>query len=132
MMQTPGSVTASAGNDDVSGHPLISAAKVQGATVFDTEGERLGHVEDLMLHKVSGQVAYAILSFGGLLGVGERSTPLPWSVLTYDPGRRGYVVPLSKERLRDGPHLDRNELTGEDNGWSARVNDYYQVTPSWA
>jgi sporulation protein YlmC with PRC-barrel domain len=131
-MQTPGSITARAGEDDVSGHPLISAGKVQGATVFNTEGERLGHVEDLMLHKVSGQVAYAILSFGGVLGLGERSTPLPWSVLTYDPGRGGYVVPLSKDRLRDGPHLDRDELTGEDAGWGARVNDYYQVTPSWA
>lgn len=117
---------------ETSSNPLISAAKVQGTAVYDLEGGRLGHVEDLMLHKVSGQVAYAILSFGGVLGIGERFSPLPWSVLTYDTDRGGYVVPLAKDRLRDGPNFDRSELTNDDNGWGARVNDYYQVTPSWA
>lgn len=119
-------------SDVTSGNPLISASKVQGTAVFDTEGERLGHVEDVMLHKVSGQVAFAILSFGGFLGLGERFNPLPWSVLTYDPDRGGYVVPLAKERLQGAPHFNRDELGNEDNGWGARVNDYYQVTPSWA
>ncbi len=120
-------------NDNVtSGNPLISAAKVQGTAVYDTEGGRLGQVEDIMLHKVSGEVAYAVLSFGGVLGIGERFTPLPWSVLTYDPDRGGYVVPLAKERLQNAPHYDRAELTNDDNGWGARVNDFYQVTPSWA
>lgn len=120
-------------SDDVmSGNPLISATKVQGTAVYDTEGGRLGHVQDIMLHKVSGQVAFAILSFGGVLGVGERFTPLPWSVLTYDTDRGGYVVPLSKDRLRDSPNYNRDELGDDDNGWGARVNDFYQVTPSWA
>lgn len=119
-------------DDFASGHALISAAKVQGTAVFDVEGGRLGHVEDVMLHKVSGQVAYAVLSFGGVLGIGEQFTPLPWSVLTYDTGRGGYVVPLSKDRLRDAPHYNRAELGDGDHGWGARVNDFYQVTPSWA
>ena len=118
-------------NDQVSGAPLISATKVQGTAVYDTEGGRLGHVEDLMLHKVSGKVAYAVLSFGGFLGIGERFNPLPWSVLTYDTGKGGYVVPLGKEQLQGAPHYDRAELNNDDNGWGARVNDYYQVTPSW-
>lgn len=132
MMQTPGPATSGGGDSETTGRPLISAGKVQGTPVFNTEGERLGHVEDLMLHKVSGQVAYAILAFGGVLGIGERSTPLPWSVLTYDTGRNGYVVPLGKDRLQGGPNFDRDELTGDDDGWGARVDDYYQVTPSWA
>jgi hypothetical protein len=114
------------------GAALISASKVQGTAVYDTEGGRLGHVEDVMLHKVSGQVAFAVLSFGGVLGMGERFHPLPWSVLTYDTGRGGYLVPLSKQQLRDSPHYDRAELANDDNGWGARVNDFYQVTPSWA
>ena len=132
-MQTPGSMTTSASNDDeTSGRPLISASKVQGTPVFNTEGERLGHVEDLVLHKVSGEVAYAVLSFGGVLGLGEKFSPLPWSVLTYDTDKGGYLVPLGKEQLREAPHYNRDELTNDDNGWGARVNDYYQVTPSWA
>lgn len=115
-----------------SGNPLISADKVQGTAVYDSQGGRLGHVEDLMLHKVSGEVAFALLSFGGFLGLGERFHPLPWTVLTYDPDRGGYVVPLSKERLEAAPHYDRAELVDDDNGWGVKVNDYYQVTPSWA
>jgi sporulation protein YlmC with PRC-barrel domain len=119
-------------NAETSDNPLISASRVQGTAVYDTGGGRLGHVEDVMLHKVSGQVAYAVLSFGGVLGVGEKFTPLPWSVLTYDTGRGGYLVPMSKDRLEGAPHYDRAELSNDDNGWGARVNDYYQVTPSWA
>ena len=117
---------------EMTGHPLISASKVQGTAVFNLEGDRLGHVEDVMLHKLSGKVAYAIMSFGGFLGVGEKYNPLPWSVLTYDPGRGGYVVPLAKERLQAAPSYNKDELTNDDNGWGQRVNDYYQVTPSWA
>lgn len=120
------------GVEQMTGNPLISAAKVQGTAVYDTGGGRLGHVEDVILHKTSGHVAFAVLSFGGVLGIGERFTPLPWSVLTYDPDRGGYVVPLAKERLRESPSYNRDELTNEDNGWGARVNDFYQVTPSWA
>jgi sporulation protein YlmC with PRC-barrel domain len=115
---------------EMTGHPLISSSKVQGTAVYNLEGDRLGHVEDLMLHKLSGKVAYAILSFGGFLGVGEKYHPLPWSVLTYDPGRG--VVPLVKEQLQNGPSYNKDELTNDDNGWGQRVNDYYQVTPSWA
>jgi hypothetical protein len=118
-------------NDAVSGSSLISATKVQGTAVYDTEGARLGHVEDLMLHKVSGKVAYAVLSFGGFLGIGERFNPLPWSVLTYDTVKGGYVIPLGRAQLEGAPHYDRAELGDGDNGWGARVNDYYQVTPSW-
>ena len=117
---------------EMTGNPLISASKVQGTAVYDMEGDRLGHVEELMLHKLSGKVAFAILSFGGFLGVGEKHHPLPWSVLTYDTDRNGYVVPLSKERLQNAPSYNKDELTNDDNGWGQRVNDYYQVTPSWA
>jgi len=131
-MQTPGSANTTGSSDEMTGRPLISASKVQGTPVFDTEGERLGHVEDIMLHKVSGQVAYAVLSFGGVLGIGDKHSPLPWSVLTFDTGRGGYVVPMGRDQLRDAPHYNKDELTNDDNGWGARVNDYYQVTPSWA
>ncbi len=116
---------------EMTGAPLISASQVQGTAVYNLEGDRLGHVEDVMLHKLSGQVAFAVMSFGGFLGMGEKFNPLPWSVLTYDTSRGGYVVPLAKEQLQRSPAYDREELTNEDNGWGQRVNEYYQVTPSW-
>ena len=122
----------SAPDPAMTGDPLISAGKVQGTTVYNMEGERLGHVEDIMLHKMSGQVAFAVMSFGGFLGMGGKYTPLPWSVLTYDTRRNGYVVPLGKEQLQSAPAYDKEELTKSENGWGQRVNDYYQVTPSWA
>jgi len=117
---------------ETTGHPLISAHKVQGTPVYNLEGERLGDVEDVMLHKLSGKVAFAVLSFGGFLGLGEKYHPLPWSVLTFDPGKGGYVVPMTREQLQGAPVYDKDELTKDDNGWGQRVNDYYQVTPSWA
>ena len=126
-----GQAGASGATAEMTGAPLISAGKVQGTAVYNLEGDRLGHVEDVMLHKLSGQVAFAVMSFGGFLGLGEKYTPLPWSVLTYDTRRGGYVVPLAKEQLQRAPSYDREELTNEDNGWGQRVNDYYQVTPSW-
>ena len=119
-------------SSEMTGNPLISASKVQGTAVYNMEGERLGHVEDVMLHKLSGKVAFAIMSFGGVLGIGHKHTPLPWSVLTYDENKNGYVVPMGKEQLERGPSYDKDELTNDDNGWGQRVNDYYQVTPSWA
>ena len=117
---------------EMTGNPLISASKVQGTDVYNMEGERLGHVEDIVLHKLTGKVAFAIMSFGGFLGIGEKHNPLPWSVLTYDTAKGGYVVPIAKERLQNAPSYNTDELTNDDNGWGQRVNDYYQVTPSWA
>ncbi len=65
-------------------HSLISADRVEGTEVYHTAGEKLGHVEDVMHHKLSGKVAYAVVSCGGFLGVGEKYLPVPWSLLNYD------------------------------------------------
>ena len=112
-------------------HELISAGKVQGTAVFNLEGERLGHVEDVMLHKVSGKVAYAVMAFGGFLGMGETSHPLPWTILKYDTEKRGYVVPLSRSQLEAAPTVPQSEIGEDDAGWGERVHAFYQVTPSW-
>jgi PRC-barrel domain len=82
---------------------LIASDKVEGTAVYDRDGERLGSVYNFMVGKRSGQVAYAVMSFGGWLGMGESYHPLPWSTLTYDTGLGGYVVNLTKERLRNAP-----------------------------
>ena len=71
---------------------LIASNKVEGTAVYNRTGEHLGEVYNFMVDKYSGQVAYAVMSFGGFLGIGEKYHPLPWKVLTYDTSLGGYVV----------------------------------------
>jgi len=96
---------------DRSDHKLILSSRVNGTAVFNRAGERIGHVDDLSIEKLSGKVVYAILSFGGFLGIGEKFHPIPWSLLDYEPERGGYVVPLDKAELTAAPYYDRYELT---------------------
>ena len=91
-------------------HALITASRVHGTPVFNRAGERIGHIEDLSIDKVSGQVRYALLAFGGFLGIGDRFHPLDWSLLEYDTRRNGYVVPLEKPELERTPHYAKDEL----------------------
>ena len=86
---------------------LISSTKVEGTAVYNRQGERLGTVSSFMVNKRTGQVAYAVMSFGGFLGMGKSCHPLPWHVLSYDTGRGGYVVDLDKERLAPRPATAR-------------------------
>ena len=108
---------------------LISADKVEGTSVYNQEGEKLGSVEDIMIDKRSGRVAYAVLSFGGFLGMGERHHPLPWQVLTYDTEMDGYIVPLSKDVLEKGPtYGDDDTPRWDDPHWNSDVYKYYNAT----
>jgi hypothetical protein len=108
---------------------LIFASKVNNTAVLNGEGERIGHIEDLAIAKRSGQVAYAVLSFGGFLGIGEKFHPLPWSLLNYDTARNAYVVGLSKDALRDAPAYSKEELADigdTDEGYREPVYGYYR------
>jgi hypothetical protein len=91
-------------------HALITASRVNGTPVFNRAGERIGHIEDLSIDKISGQVRFALLAFGGFLGAGNRFHPLPWSMLEYDVARNGYVVPLDKPELEQTPNYSKDEL----------------------
>ncbi len=106
---------------------LISADKVQGTAVYDGSGERLGTIDSLMLNKRSGKVAYAVMSFGGFLGIGERYHPLPWDSLTYDTDKGGYNVGVTQDTLRGGPSYSRDELDDVEGGRrsSNEIDDYY-------
>lgn len=106
-------------------HPLITASRVNGTPAFGPDGHRIGHIEDLSIDKASGQVAYALLSFGGFLGIGERFHPLPWAVLTYDTARDGYRVPLTKAELERAPTYTHDELESFGAGERRTVFDYY-------
>jgi hypothetical protein len=111
---------------------LISADKVEGTSVYSREGEKLGSIYGLMIDKFSGRVIYAVMSFGGFLGIGDRYHPLPWSVLTYDPGQGGYVVDLDRNLLEAAPTYGASEMPDwADPTWGRRVHDYYGARAYW-
>jgi hypothetical protein len=95
---------------------LIASDKVQGTNVYNTAGDNLGAIHDLMIDKPSGKVAYAIMSFGGFLGIGNQYHPLPWSVLKYDTHLGGYVVNLDKQQLEGAPAYE----VGTEPAWGDR------------
>ena len=76
---------------------------MKGTDVYNGEGEHLGHIDDIVLGKANGHAEYAIMSFGGFLGMGEKDHPLPWQSLTYDPGLGGYVVNVTRDQLEGAP-----------------------------
>lgn len=88
---------------------LIASNKVEGTAVYNTERERLGSIQNFMVDKHTGQVAYAVLKFGGFLGIGDDHYPLPWDALSYDPEVGGYVVDLDKETLERAPRYGDEE-----------------------
>jgi sporulation protein YlmC with PRC-barrel domain len=113
-------------------HELISSARVEGTPVFNTGGDKIGHVKEVMLHKKSGQIAYAVMSFGGFFGIGERYHPLPWDTLDYDTEKNGYVVSVDEEALRNAPTFgpeDSERL--RDQTFILGIYDYYGYAPFW-
>jgi hypothetical protein len=111
---------------------LISADKVEGTAVYNPAGEKLGTVENLMIDKLSGRVGYAVMSFGGFLGMGESRHPLPWDILKYDTNLGGYVVDMDQDILRGAPTYDEAQnVNWEDRDWNKRLHEYYGVAPHW-
>ncbi|WP_102960969.1 PRC-barrel domain-containing protein [Mangrovicella endophytica] len=108
----------------------IEASRVNGTAVYNTDGESLGHIDDLVIGKRDGKVKFAIMSFGGFLGIGEEYHPLPWEVLKYDERQGGYVVGLTRSQLEGAPRYGREALpTWSDAAAGRRINDYYGVAP---
>jgi len=111
---------------------LIGSDKVEGTPVYRSNGERAGTIERVMIDKTTGKVAYAVMSFGSFLGIGEDYYPLPWSLLTYNPRLGGYEINVSAQQLKGAPRYSRHESWD----WSDRVrdqevSDYYGVGPYW-
>lgn len=108
-------------------HDLIASDRVEGTTVYNTDGEKLGTIDHFMVDKRSGQVRYAVLEFGGFLGMGSDRYPLPWGVLSYDTERDGYVVPLDKAKLEKAPHYAKRTPPAYDRKYGETVYGYYGV-----
>lgn len=109
---------------------LIASNKVEGTPVFDRSGQSLGTVYNFMVDKVSGQVAYVVMSFGGFLGIGESYHPLPWRSLSYDTRLGGYVVDIDRDKLTDAPRYGAGEDPFVDDEYGSRVDAYYRTAPT--
>lgn len=107
-------------------HDHIRATTVNGTDVFNQDGEHIGHIDDIILSKTTGNAVYALMSFGGFLGIGERYHPLPWQSLTYDESRAGYVVNVTRDQLEAAPHYQRaSEPNWNDPGLPDRLSGHY-------
>jgi sporulation protein YlmC with PRC-barrel domain len=104
---------------------VISSKKVEGTPVYNPSAEKLGSIDDLMIHKISGQVQYAVLEFGGFLGIGTDRYPIPWKVLKYSTETGGYVVPLDKAMLEKAPKYRNDATPVYDDEYGSRINRYY-------
>jgi hypothetical protein len=113
-------------------HSLIGSDKVEGTAVYRSNGDKIGQIQRVMIGKQSGKVGYAVMSFGGFLGIGEDYYPLPWSLLTYNPRLEGYEVNIGQEQLKGAPKYSTHESWDWNSPARGRaIDDYYGVPPYW-
>ena len=113
-------------------HPdrrLISSEDVQGTDVYGIGDESIGEIDHLLIDKVSGRVLYAVMSFGGFLGLGHSHYPIPWVALKYDTNLGGYRTGITEGQLRDAPEF--SDDSWEDRDWEARTHEHYGVPGYW-
>jgi len=113
-------------------HSLIASDRVEGTPVLRSNGEKIGTIQRLMVDKLSGKVAYAVLSFGGFIGIGQKHLPIPWARLKYDLDRRAYQLDLSDEELSQAPGYEANkEFDWGDRSQEAVIHGYYKTPLYW-
>ena len=106
---------------------LIGSDKVEGTTVYDAKGEKMGSIARVMIEKRSGQVAYAVLRFGGFLGIGSDYYPIPWASLNYDTSLGGYRTNITEQQLKGAPKYQGDSWNWEDYERRRNVSDYYNT-----
>ncbi|MCA0205236.1 PRC-barrel domain-containing protein [Pararhodobacter sp.] len=108
---------------------LVAADDVTGTNVYGPDGSKVGSIDRVMIDKLSGKVAYAIMTFGGILGIGGSERPVPWGTLTYDTGLGGFRTNITKEQLSDAPST--SERWTSDREWEERTHLTYGLPPYW-
>lgn len=135
MQQTLSSTTPIIGGKHKSTGPgpyVMAADTLEGDQVLNLRNESLGKIRDIMIDVPSGRVAYAVLSVGGLMGLGDKLFAIPWAALTLDADRRCFLLDIDKERLKQAPGFDKDDWPSmEDIAWAAAVYEYYDVPPYW-
>jgi hypothetical protein len=123
---------AGTGAQRTSPKPLIESDRVEGTAVYGSDNSHIGTIKRLMIDKVSGQVAYAVMSFGGFAGLGEETYTIPWSKLDYETDLGGYKTDIAPDSLKAAPAFSHDE----ERDWSdrepeRRLHQYYGVSPYW-
>ena len=110
-------------------HSLISSEDVEGTNVYGPGGDAVGEIDHLMIDKVSGRVTYAVMSFGGFLGLGHSHYPVPWAALKYDTSLGGYRTGITEQQLRDAPAFSDDSWS--DRNWETQTHRHYNVPGYW-
>jgi sporulation protein YlmC with PRC-barrel domain len=114
------------------GPEVMDAATLKGDNVVNSAGDDIGGIKAIMLDVARGRIAYAVLSFGGFLGVGSKLFAIPWSALTLDAPERRFLLDIDKETLENAPGFDKDHWPSmADQSWATRVHDFYKVRPYW-
>lgn len=112
------------------GPHLMGADTLMGNDVYNHQDEDLGDIKEIMLDMRSGRVAYAVLSFGGFLGMGEKLFAVPWAALKLDTVNKRFLLDASKDRLKDAPGFDKNDWPDmADTTWEEGIHAYYGTQP---
>jgi hypothetical protein len=111
-------------------HRLISSEDVHGTDVIGAEDEVVGEIDHLLIEKLSGRVAYAVMSFGGILGLAHSHYPIPWTALKYDPKAGGFRTGITEAQLRNAPEFSDDSWADRD--WEARTHKHYGAPTYWA
>jgi sporulation protein YlmC with PRC-barrel domain len=110
----------------------LSSSSLVGDQVVDVTGAKVGKIEDLMIDVLNGQIAYAVLSFGGFLGIGDKLFAIPWSRLTVDEGEKRFVINVTKETLETAPGFDKDNWPDMDDlEYANGIYAHYGATPYW-
>ena len=122
-------------NNTNNDHPrVLSATTIIGDKVVNTAGEQLGSITELMMDLDAGLIAYAVLSFGGILGMGNKLFAIPWEALTIDTENHHFILDVDKEVLEKAPGFDKDNWPDNakyEAGWLLGVYEYYGYSPYW-
>ena len=120
------------GSDHGPGPELMGADTLIGDLVFNHKDEELGEIKEIMLDMRNGKVGYAVMSFGGFLGMGDKLFAVPWNALKLDTKHHRFVLHVEKDHLKDAPGFDKDRWPDmADHAWTANIHSYYGTTPYW-
>jgi hypothetical protein len=122
---------AETSDTDTSVHPLIESNRVEGTPVHSLQGKHVGTIHHLIIEKVSGRVVYAVMSFGGFLGIGSHEHTIPWEKLKYDTQIGGYRTNITSEELPGAPVFPGDERVWWDRRREQELHDYWKLPPYW-
>jgi hypothetical protein len=126
------STTRSTSRGTMTGKPLIESDRVEGTTVYDPQGNNIGSIKRLMIEKLGGRVAYAVMLFGGFLGMGAEEHAVPWQKLTYDTSLGGYRTDVTEQQLRGAPSFSRDRnWDWSDRRREQELHDHYGARYYW-